>query len=57
MSNIIPFKRPPVKKLGLCQHGHHKWQVVKDNEFDSKKGQLITVYKCSKCGKKKVKSH
>lgn len=54
MSNVIPFKKRPRKKLGLCQHGHHKWQIVKENKFDSKEGKLVTVFKCSNCGKRKV---
>jgi len=57
MSNILPFKKPPVKKLGLCQHGHHKWKVVKESQFDSQKGKLVTVYKCANCGKQKIKAH
>jgi len=57
MSNVLPFKKPAVKKLGLCQHGHHKWKVVTDNKFDSKQGKLVTVYKCSNCGKQKIKAH
>ena len=56
MSNVIPFKKRPAKKLGLCQHGHHKWQLVKDNHFDTKQGKLVTLYKCSNCGKQKVKT-
>lgn len=56
MADIIPFKKRPQKKLGLCQYGHHRWQVIKDNEFDTKQGKLVTVYKCSNCGKRKTKS-
>lgn len=54
MSNVIPFKKRPRKKLGLCQHGHHKWQIDNENKFDSKEGKLVTVFKCSNCGKRKV---
>ena len=57
MGDVIQFKNKTIKKLGLCQHGHHKWQVVKDNQFDSKQGKLVTVYACAKCGKQKVKAH
>ena len=39
----------------LCKQGHHKWQVVKDSEFDSKQGKLVTVMQCSRCGKRKIK--
>ena len=56
MADIIPFKKRTPKKLGLCQYGHHRWQVVKENKFDTKQGKLVTVYKCSNCGKRKVKS-
>jgi len=57
MTNILPFKKPAVKKRGLCQHGHHRWKIVKNNQFDSQQGKLVTVYKCSNCGKQKVKAH
>ena len=57
MSKIIPFKKPATRKLGLCQHGHHKWKVVKEGPAVSRQGKLVTVYKCSNCGKQKVKSH
>ena len=57
MSNVIPFKKPAIKKLGLGQHGHHKWKVVKEGQVESRQGKLVTVYKCSNCGKQKVKSH
>jgi hypothetical protein len=56
MGEVVPFKRRPKKKTraGLCQHGYHKWQVVKDTEFDSKQGRLVTRYQCARCGKEKV---
>jgi len=55
MADILPFKKKKAKPLGLCQHGHHKWKVVKDNHFDSKQGKLVTVFKCERCGKERVK--
>ncbi|MBN4081919.1 MAG: hypothetical protein COC05_00120 [Gammaproteobacteria bacterium] len=57
MSNVIPFKKPSLKKKAkektLCSHGFHKWKVVTKNQFDSKAGKLVTTYRCERCGKKK----
>jgi len=53
MGDVIPFKnnKPPVLKGNtLCKRGFHKWDVVKDQQFDVKLGKLITVYKCVRCG-------
>ncbi|MBU59910.1 MAG: hypothetical protein CL543_13640 [Alcanivorax sp.] len=59
MGEIVPFKKPPRKKpqKGLCQHGFHKWKVVKNTRFDSQKGKLVTRYQCERCGKRKVEAH
>ncbi|MEM9255424.1 MAG: hypothetical protein AAGA91_08250 [Pseudomonadota bacterium] len=61
MADIIPFKpRSPAdrhKGTTLCRHGHHKWQVDKKKQFDVKLGRLVTVYRCARCGKIKVKAH
>jgi hypothetical protein len=54
MGEILPFKKPRGKKLGLCQHGFHQWLVVGNTRFDVKKGKLVTAYKCSRCGLEKV---
>lgn len=60
MADIIPFKKPrlSVKHKGktLCSHGFHKWVEDKKTGFDVKKGKLITQYKCTRCGKTRVKS-
>lgn len=59
MGDVLPFKRPDKKKprQGLCQHNVHKWVVCKEKQFDVKAGKLVTVYRCERCGKQKVKSH
>lgn len=56
MGDVVPFKQPASRKphKGLCQHGFHKWKVVKDTGFDSKQGRLVTRYRCQRCGKEKV---
>ncbi|HWV16743.1 MAG TPA: hypothetical protein VN030_15035 [Cellvibrio sp.] len=60
MTNILPFKRPSdfVKHKGktLCRSGFHKWEVVKDKQFDVKQGKLVTIYKCARCGEQKVEA-
>ncbi len=61
MSNVIPFKKPSLKKKAkektLCSNGFHKWKVVSENQFDTKQGKLVTTYRCERCGKTKVKAH
>lgn len=61
MSEVIPFRKPSLKEKHqgkiLCRHGHHKWAVDKDKQFDVRQGKLVTVYCCSRCGKKKVQTH
>lgn len=61
MADIIPFKPRPAKRNSagstLCRQGHHKWQVVKDKQFDVKQGRLVTLYRCQRCGKTRVQAH
>jgi len=60
MAQIIKFKKPSLKEKHkgktLCKSGFHKWQIVQEKQFDVKSGKLITLYKCSRCRKTKVKS-
>ena len=42
-----------IKRSSLCRHGHHRWVVDTHTRFDVKKGKLLTVNVCSKCGKTK----
>lgn len=60
MADIIPFRKPnhseKSKGRTLCDHGFHKWLVIKDNEFDTKKGRLVTRYRCSRCKLEKSKA-
>lgn len=60
MSNVLPFKRPRLKDKfrgsSLCRDGFHKWEVVKERQFDVKQGRLITLYRCARCGKDRTKA-
>jgi hypothetical protein len=54
MGEIVQFKKKKAaekhKGNTLCKRGFHKWQVDKEQQFDSKQGKLVTVYKCKRCG-------
>ena len=60
MADILPFRKPSLKEQHkgktLCRRGHHKWVVDTDKQFDVKQGKLITVLRCSRCGKQKVQA-
>jgi len=52
MGDVIPFgRKPTTKKSTLCKNNHHKWEVLKEQQFDVHKGKLITVERCQRCGK------
>ena len=61
MAEVIPFRKPSLKERHkgntLCRHDHHKWVVDKAKQFDVKQGKLVTVYRCCRCDKQKVKAH
>ena len=60
MGDVVQFKRPKVaeqhKGNTLCRSGFHKWEVLKEKQFDVKQGKLITVYQCKRCAKIKSKA-
>ena len=54
MGDVLPFKKPKAsekhdKKI-LCKSGFHKWEVIKEQQFDVKLGKLVSVYRCKRCG-------
>lgn len=54
MSNILPFKKKkPERGNIMCKNNHHKWEVIKAQQFDVKSGKLVTVDQCVRCGKKR----
>jgi hypothetical protein len=59
MADILPFRKPDLRKKAdgntLCQRGFHKWVVVTEKKFDVKQGRLVTVLRCSRCGKQQTK--
>jgi predicted metal-binding protein len=61
MGEILPFRKRSLKEKHrgktLCRHGHHKWVVEKESQFDVKQGRLVTVYRCQRCDRRRVEAH
>jgi len=59
MGKVIQFKKQKIsekhKGNTLCRSGFHKWEIVKEKQFDVKQGKLITVYQCIRCNTQKNK--
>jgi len=55
LGDILQFKKPQRKKLGMCQHGFHDWVIFQGKKFDVRQGKLVTVFRCSRCGAEKIK--
>lgn len=60
MGDVVPFKRPSAaekhKGKSLCRSGFHKWKIVQEKQFDVKRGKLVTISRCQRCGKEKVET-
>jgi hypothetical protein len=58
MAVILAFKTKKLsdkhKGRALCQSGFHKWEIIKEKQFDVRQGKLLTVYRCKRCGKQKA---
>ena len=61
MGDVVSFRKPSLKEKHrgktLCRHGHHKWVVDKETQFDVKQGRLVTVYRCQRCDKRRIRTH
>lgn len=59
MADILQFKKKkrPERQKGqtLCRNGHHIWVTDKQKRFDVKQGKLVTLFRCQRCGKNKLK--
>lgn len=59
MGDVIKFKRPSLRAKSdgrtLCASGFHKWQVLAQRRFDVKRGKLVTVERCERCGKERTR--
>jgi hypothetical protein len=54
MGDVVQFKKKKLsekhKGKTLCKHGFHKWEIKKEQQFDTKQGKLVTAYQCKRCG-------
>lgn len=59
MGDVIKFKRPSLRAKSdgraLCGSGFHKWKAVAERRFDVKRGKLVTVERCERCGKERTR--
>ena len=60
MGEVVRFRKRKLsekhKGKTLCRSGFHKWEVVTTQQFDVKQGQLVTAYKCARCGATKTEA-
>ena len=58
MGDVVPFRQKTLKEkfkgTSLCRDGFHKWAIKIKKQFDVKRGKLVTVFQCSRCGKQKT---
>jgi hypothetical protein len=58
MAKILDFKKPSAKDRNrgktLCLNDFHKWALVTERKFDVRRGKLVTLYRCERCGKEKT---
>ncbi|MFV8834821.1 hypothetical protein [Aquisalimonas sp.] len=59
MADVIPLQRRQRrqrKREGdtLCRAGRHRWEVVTESRFDVREGRLVTVLRCSRCGRERT---
>jgi len=59
MGEIVKFKKPSLKEKAegktLCKSGFHQWKVVTEKKFDVKQGKLVTLLRCTRCGKEQTR--
>lgn len=39
----------------MCRHGFHDWVAKEGMHYDEAAGEEVTVYKCSRCGKERLR--
>jgi len=59
MGEVIKFKKPSLREKAegktLCKNGFHKWKIVTEKKFDVKRGKLVTLLRCERCGEEQTK--
>jgi len=39
----------------LCKRGFHKWADEAKKQFDVKQGKLVSIQRCTRCGRQKTR--
>lgn len=50
--NVVQLRKVKNKRAEgkvLCDSGFHKWQILKQSQFDVRRGRLVTVERCVRC--------
>lgn len=59
MGDIVKFRKPSLREKAegrtLCKSGFHRWKVVAEKKFDVKRGKLVTLLRCERCGEEQAK--
>lgn len=59
MGEIVKFRKPDLKTKAegktLCKSGFHRWKVVTERKFDVKRGRLVTLLRCERCGMERTR--
>lgn len=57
--NVVQLRKVKNKRAEgqvLCDSGFHKWQVLKQSQFDVRQGRLVTVERCVRCGAQRTRA-
>jgi hypothetical protein len=49
-------QRTRASGITYCRSGFHQWQVVTEQRFDVREGKLLTIERCTRCGKTRNKA-
>lgn len=63
MANVVSLtkhrqaaKKKKAQGKTLCSRGFHRWEIDRNKQFDVKRGKLVTVERCSRCGATRSKA-
>lgn len=55
----LPSKKKKTSDLDeaqqMCRHGFHDWVAKDETQYDETEGKEVGVYKCSRCGKERLR--
>jgi hypothetical protein len=61
MADVVSLKdfkkssnKERARRRTMCRSGFHKWTVDQQKQFDVKRGRLVTIRRCRRCGEVRV---